>query len=270
RFDVGDPLSESACWNAAWDMMLAGRLAAADFAGLVIRRLGGDRGAQDAGGAGGAGDAGPAVLAPVAAEVLLERAVACADKYAPRADRAWLRELTAAAAWEAAERPGVTPPLRRMLLAGFAASAESDDQLALLRGWLADDTVTDAALRGKAVATLSARGLADDADLRALARFDPVAGEATALTCRAMRPDPAAKEEAWRAALDAGTSRRAAVAHAAGVWVPGQEALMTGYAQRYFGDALPALSARDASGDWPTQRAARQLATRLFPATLDP
>ena len=43
--DVGDPRTEAVCWNAAWRMVTAGSgadsLAAADFAGLVIRRLGG-------------------------------------------------------------------------------------------------------------------------------------------------------------------------------------------------------------------------------------
>ena len=61
--DVGDPLTEAVCWNAAWRMVTAGSpvtgaLAAADFAGLVIRRLrgsgvlagGGGRGAARAGG----------------------------------------------------------------------------------------------------------------------------------------------------------------------------------------------------------------------------
>ncbi len=57
--EVGDPLTEAVCWNAAWQMVLHGELAAADFAALVIRRL----------------SAGP--LPVVAAEVLLERAVAC-------------------------------------------------------------------------------------------------------------------------------------------------------------------------------------------------
>ena len=31
-FDVGDPLTEAACWNAAWHMVLTGQLGAADYA----------------------------------------------------------------------------------------------------------------------------------------------------------------------------------------------------------------------------------------------
>ena len=263
RLDVGDPLTEAACWNAAWHMVLAGELAPADFAALVARRLGADL-------ADGESADSVAPLEPSAAEVLLERAVACADRYAPRDVRVGLRELIAEAAESAARRGPVAAPLRRMLLAGFAASAESDGQLALLRGWLDDGTVTEAALRGKIVATLSARGLAGDADIDALAAADPVAGEATALTCRALRPDPASKDAAWRAALDERTSGRLAMAHAEGVWAPGQQALMTGYLERYFGEALPALSERDARGDWTVQYPVRRLVRLLFPAFADP
>jgi aminopeptidase N len=36
--DVGDPVTEAVCWNAAWRMVTTGALAGADFAGLVARR----------------------------------------------------------------------------------------------------------------------------------------------------------------------------------------------------------------------------------------
>jgi aminopeptidase N len=238
-------------------MALAGELAAADFIFLVTRRL-----------ALPSPTASP--LTAAAAEALLERAVTCANRYAAREERAGLRALIAEAAESAAGRPEVTPPVRRMLESGFAASAQSDGQLARLRAWLDSGEATDAALRGKIAAALSARGLAGDADLAALAAADPVSGEATLLTCRALRPEADAKEQAWRAALDESISGRLAIAHAEGVWAPGQEELMTGYLERYFGDALPALNARDARGDWPVQRVARRLAWRLFPSFLDP
>ena len=37
--DTGDPLAESVCWNAAWDMVQAAELDAAEFAALVARRI---------------------------------------------------------------------------------------------------------------------------------------------------------------------------------------------------------------------------------------
>lgn len=259
--DVGDPLAEVACWNAAWHMVLAGELAAADFTGLVTRRLGGTSGHRPGGsGAGGAG-----ILPATAAEALLARAITCADRYAPGSARALLREQVADAALAAAREPSATPPLRGVLLAGFAGSAQSPGQLALLRQWLDDQVAADLPLRGKVLGALSARGLAGDGDLDSLTAADPVAGEAIRAICRAMRPDPAAKETAWTASLAAETSARIARAHAEGIWVPGQAALMEDFADRYFRAALPALSARDARGE----RLARRLARLLYPATLD-
>jgi hypothetical protein len=73
--DVGDPLTEAVCWDAAWRMVTAGSLAGGDFAGLVTRRL-------------GAG----APLPVAGVEVLLERAVTAASRYSPDAERAGFRE----------------------------------------------------------------------------------------------------------------------------------------------------------------------------------
>ena len=251
--DVGDPLTEAVCWNAAWRMVLRGSLAAADFAELVMRRL----------------DGVSAVL-PVAAEVLLERAVSCADVYAPVSERGALRKRIAWGILSATDRPGAFEgrqrPLLRMLAAGFAASAQGNEQLGLLRSWLSADSlpsglVVDAELRGRMLMTLSARGLASDADLEAMAAADPVAGRQNAATCRAMRPEAAAKEAAWTAALSESVEWPMALASARGVWVPGQESLMGGYAERYFTEALPAIDGREV-------RVMRNLARTLYPVTL--
>jgi hypothetical protein len=124
------------------------------------------------------------------------------------------------------------------------------------------DTLT---LRAALVRALASHGLARQADLAALVAADPVAGQPLRVSCEAARPDPAAKETAWIAALSEQTPQRLARAHAKGIWIPGQEALLSGYRARYFSAALPALSERDARGD----RSARQLAAALFPVTLD-
>jgi aminopeptidase N len=253
--DMGDQLTEAVCWSAAWRMVLVGELAAADFAGLVVRGL------------------GRAETRPVAAaEVLLEWAVRCADRYARPADRAGLRERIADACLAAAGREPAGSSRQRALAAGFAASAHGDDQLQLLRSWLegtsrAERTArpegleVDADLRGQILMTLSSRGLASNDDLGALAAADPVGGAVNRATCSALRPDAAAKEAAWRAALAAETDWQMAAAYARGVWVPGQEALMAGYRDRYFTEALPALEGRDL-------RVMRRLADLLYPATL--
>jgi aminopeptidase N len=81
-----------------------------------------------------------------------------------------------------------------------------------------------------------------DADLDAYVAADPVGGQTHRATCRAMRPDPDAKETAWTAALDAAQTNHLAIAHAAGFWVPGQDAILAPYRTRYFTEALPILS----------------------------
>lgn len=157
-------------------------------------------------------------------------------------------------------------PRQQALAAGFAASAHSASQLDLLRSWLSGDLLPDglsltADLRARVLFTLSARGLADDGNLDALAAADPVAGEQHRATCRAMRPDPAGKEAAWQATLADDQDLRMAEAHARGLWVAGQEDLMAGYRDRYFTEALPALADRE-------PRTTRRLARLLYPATL--
>ena len=256
--DVGDPLTEAVCWNAAWRMVTAGSgtgaLAAADFAGLVIRRLGGW------------------LSLPVAGiEVLLERAVTAADLYAPGAERAGLRAAIASACLEGVSAAAAGSPRQRALAAGFAASAHSTEQLALMRSWLdggsrPDDLAFDGDLRGSLLRTLAARGLASDDDLDAMAAADPAAGEQNRAACRALRPDAAAKLQAWAAALAPDQDWRMAVASARGIWVPGQEALLgrswlAEYRDRYFAEALPALQGREVG-------VMRYLARALYPVTL--
>lgn len=251
--DVGDPLTEAVCWDAVWRMLTAGSLAGGDFAGLVTRRLG----------------SGPPL--PVAGvEVLLERAVTAASRYAPDAERAGLRAAVAAASLAGATAAAAGSPRQRALAAGFAASASSAEQLAELRAWLSggprpDGLELDGDLRAGLLRALAARGLATDEDLDALAA-DPVGGAQYRVTCRALRPDAAAKAAAWEMALDADQDRRMAEAAARGIWVPAQEALLgpsvlARYRERYFAEALPALDGREI-------RVMRRLARALYPATL--
>jgi aminopeptidase N len=238
---VGDPLSEAVCWNGFWLLVTSGELPAAQFTDMVCRRL-------QAGG-----------LPEVGVETLLSRAVEAADAWAPPRQRAGLREQIAAATRTAAGDA-------RKLLTGFAASAQADDQLAVIGAWLAGKDLPDglalhAELRTRILFTLAARGLARGEDIDALPRLDPVTGEVNRATCLAMQPDLAAKEAAWTVALSPGEPARIAQACAAGIWVPGQEELMTGYRDRYFTEALPALAAR-------RQRPKARLSRLLFPATL--
>ncbi len=263
--DLGDPLTEAVCWNAIWDMTTAAELPAAEFITLVTRRLGTGR---------------PGSRPPAGLGELLGHAVTGADYYAPPGQRARLRERLADAALA---RAGTTPAgshARRMLTAGYARSADSPGQLGLLRRWLAGQADKEGSLsleqqesfplldvdlkldlRWAVLRALSRRGLAADGELAAAADADPVAGDRQRATCRALRPEPAAKEAAWVTALAAGTPGVLARAHAEGVWVPGQEGILVSYRDRYFAEALPAAMRR-------TGRDAVRLARLLYPATL--
>ena len=260
-FDVGDPLTEAACWNAAWHMVLTAGLPASGYAAMVARRLTG--GTRSAGNLTGH-DPAASPLPASAAEALLGRAVTCADRYVPRDGRTAVRVTVAGAALRAAQSPSAQVPLRRVLLAGFAASAATDSHLAAVRALL-DDEVADLTLRAALVKALAIRDRATPADLAALTAADPVAGRPLQATCEAARPDQAAKEAAWTAALGQGTPQFLARAHADGIWIAGQEHLLAGYRDRYFTEALPVLSASDARGE----RSARRLAGMLFPVTFD-
>jgi aminopeptidase N len=245
--DLDDPLTEAVCWNAAWDMVTSVELGAAEFINLVVRRI-------------------RAGSPPAGVAELLEHVRTAADYYAAPEKRAGLRERAAAAALEGARaaRPGSRA--QHALAVGFAAAAHGGDQLGLLRRWLDGTDLpggvdADTELRGHILATLSASGLATDDDLDAFAAADPAGGAAARATCRALRPDPAAKDAAWAAALAGDQSRRMALAHASGIWAPGQERILAPYRDRYFAEVLPAVTGREVS-------VAGRLARLLYPATL--
>jgi len=250
--DLGDPLAESVCWGAAWHKVQLAELDAAEFAAIVARRIITGRPATGF-------------------EQLLDRALVGTGFYTSPTRRAAGRRQLAAAALSAAERAQPASRDQLALARAYARCADSDAQLGLLRFWLdgrslPSGLVPDLDLRGRILASLSARGLAADADLAAYVADDPAAGDIKAATWRAMRPDGQSKHAAWAAALAADQSPRLARANAEGIWVAGQEDLMSEYRDRYFAEALPALSARDARGE----RLARRLADLLFPVTLDP
>ena len=213
--NTGDPMTEAACWNAAWRMVTSGALSGADLASLVTRRL-----------------AGSPPLPAVGLEVLLGWAVTAADLYTADTERGGARAALAAASLAGAGAAAGGSPAQRTLAAGFAASAHTGDQLTQARAWLdggprPDGLDLDGDLRGRLLRTLAARGLATDEDLDALAAADPVAGERNRAACLAARPDAAAKEAAWQLALGGG-DRRLTEAAASALWVPGQEALLAG------------------------------------------
>jgi aminopeptidase N len=248
--EVGDPLAESVCWNAAYDMVQAAELEATEFAAIVARRM-------------TAGRPVPGL------DHLLNQAGVAADFYTDAAGRAAARRQLAAAALTAAELSAAGSRDQLILARAFALSAHSPAQRDVLRLWLDGRSlptglVVDLELRAKILTTLSAYGQATDADLAAYAADDQAAGDIVRATCGARHPSPAAKQAAWAAALSAEHPPRLALAYAKGFWVPGQEDLLEGFRDRYFAEALPALRRSGRLERWTMQKLARA----LYPATL--
>jgi aminopeptidase N len=71
-------------------------------------------------------------------------------------------------------------------------------------------------------------------------------GHQASLAALAGRPDPAAKEDAWRRICDRGVSNRDFTALVSGLWTPGQEELFAPYLDRYLEDA-PRIAERSQS-----------------------
>jgi len=71
-------------------------------------------------------------------------------------------------------------------------------------------------------------------------------GHQASLAALAGRPDPSAKEDAWRRLCDPGISNRDFTAVVAGLWTPGQEELFAPYLERYLEDA-PRIATRSQS-----------------------
>jgi Peptidase family M1 domain len=81
------------------------------------------------------------------------------------------------------------------------------------------------------------------------------------LVIRRLAGSPVPPEVGVEMALDGGRDWRVALASARGIWVPGQEAVLDEYRERYFTEALPALDGRGI-------HVMRNLARALYPATL--
>jgi aminopeptidase N len=121
---LGDPLTEAVCWNALWDMVTSAEFGAAEFTELVAGRI-----RRDAAGR-------PGSCPAATTEQLLTRAATAANLYAGPGRRARLRQALAVAVLDAADQATAGSRLQQILGAGFAACADSPDQLAVLRAWL--------------------------------------------------------------------------------------------------------------------------------------
>jgi aminopeptidase N len=186
------------------------------------------------------------------------------DCYLPVPAQPPARALIASACRAAMAAAGPGDGRRLTAARGFITSTGPDD-VEELRGWLAGSGAPagleiDAELRWTVVNRLAVLGAASEDDIdREYAGDRTAAGAEHAARCRAARPDPAAKAEAWRLIIEDDTlSNRLVMATAEGFWQPSQQELTRPYVDRCFVE-LPAMAARR------TPQVVLQIASACFP-----
>jgi aminopeptidase N len=238
---IEDSLNRAVLWGAAWEAVRDAAVPPGYFVRLLAAAL-------------------PAEVQVTMFEDLLGYAWdALIPRYLPAADRAAAGETVAA-------------------MCATIARIGDGRQLGAVRGWLSG-TADAPALRRVLAGDELPRGVTLDTELRwAVLRRLAVLGELGAAGideeysrdrtatgaehtawCHAARPDPAAKERAWRAVLDDPVlSNRLLFLTADGLWQPGQDEVLGEYVDRYASD-LSTLARRR-----PAQVAGR-LATLMYP-----
>jgi aminopeptidase N len=214
--DLTEPVSRALAVTTAWDMLVKGELAAEDFLGCVTGVLRGER-------------------SPGVAEPFLRLAQRAAEQWTPLVAVPTALTLLADAAVDLAD----VPDLRRASLRTLAASASSQEHLALLEEAAAEDTD----LAWRVLARRAALGDHDEAAVAALEERDPdPEAWVRALGVTASREDAAAKDEVWAQLFE----KRAVPAslpliELAGLfWRPVQHEVLVPYAHRWL-DELEAL-----------------------------
>jgi aminopeptidase N len=188
-----------------------------------------------------------------------------AGRYLPPAQRPAAEAALAGACRRvlAAAAPGSGPQLAAAR--GMVRCAGEPD-LGWLAGWLAGSGVpagltVDADLRWAILLRLAVLGAADEARIDAeQARDRSARGVEEATRCRAARPDPAAKERAWRVVTtDRELSNRIVVAAAAGFWCPGHAAVTGPYVARYFDEI-------GATAGWRSEQMLTEVTRAAYPS----
>lgn len=213
---IADPLARALCWGSAWDMTRDGELSADAFVSLVLSGVGSESDLTAVGS-------------------LLRQAGTAVHLYAHPDTRPEL-----AARWEAgvlallqAAQPGGD---HQLALARAYASASSDPQQvrSLLDGALPGLAV-DADLRWTLTIALARLGAADEDAIASELEADPtISGQEHAAAARTIRPDAAAKAEAWRQVTqDPSVPNETRRSIAGAFQVPGQADVLDPFVDQY-------------------------------------
>jgi len=252
--DFAESLPRALCWSAAWDMTRDAEMPARDYLATVLAGIGRET------------DIG-------VVQSLLRQAQSALAMYA---DPAWAptgRLALAAAAHAALLGAEAGSDLQLAWARALASVATTEEHLALLRGLLDGSTLensrqlpglqVDTDLRWHLLHRLVLLGLAGDAEIDAeLARDATSAGERQAATARALRPSDAAKDEAWRLAVeDDSVPNAVQAAIISGFWSGDQLPLLERFVEPYF-DVLRCV--------WETRTAemAQNVVVGLYPSLL--
>ena len=208
-------VSRAVAVTTAWDMVVSGELAAADFVRCVA-----------------------GVLAVESVDSLVEPylwlAVDAADNWSPDSGRDALMAQVA----EVSRRLAANPAQRQIALRALAQTAVTGEQLDALRAEIGDDID----LQWRLLTRLAEVDTVDPAEVERLAQADPDPDTwVRALIVDSSRPDRAAKEATWNAFVE---ERRVPMGSAGRVgrafWRRSQGDLLAPYAQRYL-ELLPTL-----------------------------
>jgi aminopeptidase N len=243
---LSDSLPRALAWSSTWDMVRDGEFATRDYQAMVV--------------AGAELETDIGVL-----QSLIRLAVRSLEIHA---DPQWSPTGWAALADKAyAALHSASPGSDHQLAWAHAlfGSARSDEHLSFVAGLLdGSQTVPglaiDDELRWSIVQALSAAGRVDAAGIASELERDPsAAGQRHAATARALMPNAAAKEEAWRLAVDDDALPNAMQeAVIAGFSHPTQGELVAPFAQRYFDEVMDVWERR-------TSELAQNVVVGLFP-----
>jgi len=253
---IASALSRAVLWGALWDACRDARLPAERYVDLVLRSV-----------------LPEASLAAVSNA--LGQAATAIDSYAPVPVRAGLHDTWQSGVRDLLYAAPAGSDHQLSLARSFAGAAEPGWAADLLAGWLAGEQIPEGLLidtdfRWSVVANLARLGRLDEADIEAeLARDSSITGAEQAAGARAARPDPRAKADAWRLAVEEdsipnGTQGWICLRF----WQRGQDDLLEPYIDRYFAAAEDISAGR---GVWATKGTAlrKNVLRNLFPWPAD-
>ncbi|HEV2783814.1 MAG TPA: aminopeptidase N [Actinophytocola sp.] len=238
--DIVEPLPRTLCWSAAWEMTREAELKARDFVTLVCHGL-------------------PAETEVGVVQRLLMQAQTAIGSYA---DPAWAPQGWRMFTGRILELARTVEPGSDHQLAfvnALSSSALEDDTLATLRGWLDNSAplpglTVDTDLRWRLTQALVAHGAASDEDIDQLLEQDSTAtGHRQAERARALRPNIASKNEAWRRAVhDDELPNAINESIISGFSHPSQKELLAPFTNRYFADVAGVWERRSSERAQPT------------------